>query len=952
MKIDTGNFKIFTVLLTLLISSAVMAQMGSGVGTITGIAKDKATGETLPGVTIVVEGTMQGASADIEGRFVIPNLKPGTYNLKVSYISYNPETIKGVIVEAGKSVEVPVTLSQGAVELQDVVVSAERKTNSEASVINEIKMSPLVSIGVSGQQILRSQDKDASEVIRRLPGTSIVDDRFIIVRGLAQRYNGVWLNNTATPSTEADVKAFSFDVIPASIIDHMMIIKSPAPELPSDFSGGFIKISTINPPEKNSFFISYGTGYGEGTTFDNFLKSPVKGNNFLGFGNKNYKLPTGMPANLGTYETADNPEIQNRITTLGRSLAKSWSPESVTALPDQKFSAGFNRRFKIGSQSIGNITSLTYSNTNNHDEILTNNYSIYDFRNDRSSYNDEFLDNQYTNSVKTGLMHNWIWFPSSDHRLEFRNLLNEIGQSRITIRNGREWYNDGRYIRSTEMKNLNRTIYSGQLAGDHTFGKTVIDWVAGYSYSNKNEPDIRRYRYIRSDTNDNEYFMLFSDNPDLSSQSRMWFRLSENIYSASVNLIKQLDLNGFMPELKSGVYYEDKNRTFSARNFGYARAGSGSDFARTSLPADEVFTDENINLTSGIKLSEITSLSDSYEAANNLLAGYLALKVPILSAVSLYSGIRVEKNVQTLSSYRQGTTIPVIVSKDTINIFPSANLSVSLGERSMLRMAYGISVNRPEFREMAPFYFVDFDLNAGIYGNSDIKQAYIHNYDLRFEHYPSPDENLNIGVFYKTFTTPIEMIIMGNNPTQYSFQNVKSAYSYGIEADIRKTFRLLSADENFSFIMNAALIRSKVDFEDGDLNPDRPLQGQSPFMVNTGLFYYNDKNGFMVTALYNIIGERIVAVGRPSPNSWESIPDITEMPRNVVDLMISKKIGNHFEVKGSFKDLLNCRVLHTQTVNTTVDLNDLNGPRKFVRDQVSKYYKPGRNISITLSYKF
>ena len=174
--------------------------------------------------------------------------------------------------------------------------------------------------------------------------------------------------------------------------------------------------------------------------------------------------------------------------------------------------------------------------------------------------------------------------------------------------------------------------------------------------------------------------------------------------------------------------------------------------------------------------------------------------------------------------------------------------------------------------------------------------------DLRFEHYPSPNETFNIGLFYKSFKNPIEMIITGNNPTQYSFENVKSAYSYGIEADVRKSLGFISGAENFSLILNAALIKSKVQFGEGDLNRDRSLQGQSPYMVNTGLFYYNDNNGLMVTLLYNIIGKRIVAVGRPSPNEWEDIPNIYEMPRNVLDLAVSKKINKNFELKLGIKD--------------------------------------------------
>ena len=187
------------------------------------------------------------------------------------------------------------------------------------------------------------------------------------------------------------------------------------------------------------------------------------------------------------------------------------------------------------------------------------------------------------------------------------------------------------------------------------------------------------------------------------------------------------------------------------------------------------------------------------------LQDILHLNCPLLQRISLYTGLRVEKNVQKLSSYKQGTTTPVNVVRDTINLFPSANIAINLNPRNMIRAAYGLSVNRPEFRELAPFYFVDFDLNAGIYGNPDIKQAYIHNFDLRFEHYPSQNETFNIGLFYKNFRNPVEMVIMGNNPTQYTFENVHSAYSYGIETDVRKSLGFISGAENFSIILNAAL---------------------------------------------------------------------------------------------------------------------------------------------------
>jgi hypothetical protein len=841
--------------LVILLSASIdgLAQTGS----IEGVAKDKNNKEGLPGVMIVIEGTTIGATADSEGHFIITNLKPGKYRIKASYISYNPVFMEDIRVNPDKTTNLSISLSENMVALQGVTITGVRKTNTDVAMINVTRMSPLVSISISGQQILRSQDRDASEVIRRLPGTTIIDDRFIVVRGLSQRYNAVWMNNAATPSSEADVKAFSFDVIPASMIENMIIVKSPAPELPADFSGGFVKITTVNLPEKNSFFVSYGTGIGQGTTFENFNKYQKSSTEWLGFDNGFRSLPKGMPSHLNEYELATNPEIQNRITDLGRELNKTWGSLPGKASPDQRFSLGFNRRFKSRSQSFGNITALTYSNANNHDEIISNNYSIYNFKNDNSSYVDQFLDQKYSNTVKVGFLHNWSWYPAAGQKIEFRNLFNQIGMNRTTERTGREWYNDGRYIRSTELRYLNRSIYSGQLAGEHLFneGATRIDWVAGYSYSDKNEPDTKRYRYIRSSQDTTQYFLLFSNNPDLSSESQMWINLREHIVSASANFVRQFNFSGFKPEFRTGFYFEDKKREFAARNFGYSKASSESAFNMTTLPVSEVFTDNNINLTEGIKLAEITSLSDSYNATNKQVAAYIAAKLPFTSKISLYTGLRIEKNVQNLTSYKQGTSTPVNVTRDTVNLFPSANLAISLNEKNMLRAAYGLSVNRPEFREIAPFYFVDFDLNAGIYGNPSIKQAYIHNFDLRFEHYPSPNETFNIRVFYKNFKNPVEMVIMGNSPTQYSFENVLSAYSYGIETDVRKSLGFISGAENFSLILNAALIRSKVQFDEATLQRDRSLQGQSPYMVNAGIFYYNDNNGLMITLLYNIIGK-------------------------------------------------------------------------------------------------
>jgi len=864
------------ILLILFLVLSVTANAQPLTGTIAGVVRDSATGETMPGVNVVIEGTLRGASTGAEGEFKIIGVAPGIYNLTFTFISYKPLTVESIEVRGGAATEVSATMTDQSVELDDIVVVATKRNDSEVSVMTNIRSSPVVVSGISAQLISRTQDKDASEVVRRLPGVSIVDDKFIVVRGLSARYNNVWLNNSSAPSLEADTRSFSFDLIPSSMIENIFILKSPTAELPADYSGGFIKISTTGIPNENNFFVSYGTAFRQYSTLSSFMKEDGSNSDWLTLGIQHRNLPGDMPAHLDTYETATNPEIQNRVTEIGRSLNNSWEAIPAKALPDQKVAIGLNRRFGKGNFIAGNVTSLTYSYSNDYTAVQNNNYSIYNYAYDTPGILDELTDRQYKTNARVGLMHNWTVYPIEGLKLEFRNFFTSTSNSRVTLREGRDWYNNGRFIKSGETQYSNRLIYSGQLGGEMMFndGKTIIDMTGGYSLSAKEEPDIRRYRYISNDGETTPYIVLFGSNPDLSSISRMWLDLNETNLSGLLNFTQKFRMGNIETEFKTGVLTENRERAFTARNFGYTMASGASSFASTAMPIAEIFNPENINLTDGIKLKEITALSDSYEATASMLAGYLNLRMRFGVRTDLSMGLRVEKSRQELSSYKQGTTTPVQVVRDTVNLFPSANLAYNLTERSLVRFTYGMSVNRPEFREMAPFYFVDFDQNAGIYGNENIKEAYIHNFDLRYELYPGNNETFNVGIFFKNFRNPIEVSIRGNNPAQFSFDNISSAYSFGMETEARKSLGFISDRlDEFTAVVNLSLIKSSVAF-------DRPLQGQSPYIVNFGLFYQKPEKGFMASLVYNRIGKRIIAVGRPSPNEWESIPDIYEMPRN------------------------------------------------------------------------
>jgi hypothetical protein len=559
--------KIYLFIIVVNLCSIFNSQSLSGQnGSIEGFVSDKSNAEALIGSTVVIDGTTIGALTDLKGHFILPDLKPGSYKLKISYVSYAPTELVNVKVMPGQTTSVKVELEGNMVALGDINITAVRKTNTEISMISDIKNTVSVAAGISGQQISKTLDKDASEVVKRVPGITIVDNRFLVVRGLSQRYNNVWLNNSATPSAEADVKAFSFDIIPSTMIENIMIFKSPAAELPADFAGGFVKLSTRNMPDRNSTVIQYGTGISQGTTFRNFYKYQGSSSDFLGFDNGARALPADMPAHLNLYESATNPAVRKNITNLGRELLKNWTNERSTAFPDQKFLLSVNRKFKIKKSDVGSTTALTYSLSNNSDNININDYSIWDFGNNKPSYLNEFRDLAYTLSARISIMHNWAFILGNKSKIEFRNLFNQAGYTRTTMRSGREWYNDGRYIRSEDMRYLSRTIYSGQIEGNHTIGKTgnlFLDWIAGYSYSLKNEPDTKRYRYIQNPQNTSEYLLLFADQADLSSVSRMWIRLNENAESAAMNRTFQVSDPTLKPDSTLKIKTESSSQGIS-----------------------------------------------------------------------------------------------------------------------------------------------------------------------------------------------------------------------------------------------------------------------------------------------------------------------------------------------------------------------------------------------------
>ncbi|MGL5979312.1 MAG: TonB-dependent receptor domain-containing protein [Phocaeicola sp.] len=911
---------------------ALMVVAVAQAAAIRGVVKDKINKEALIGATVQVDGTTTGTITDFDGQFELAGLRNGTYTLVIQYVSY---LTKKVEVTVNGMAEIAVELDPDNQTLGEVVVTATARRNTENALLNQQRTSLVMQTGVSSQHIARTQDKDASEVIRRIPGISIIDEKFVMVRGLAQRYNNVWINNGAVPSSEADSRAFSFDIIPSSQVDNMVVVKSPSPEYPSDFSGGFVLVNTKDVPNNNAIAISLGGSINDQTHFKEFQYNKGSGTDFLGFDN-GYRTLKDIHANL-------NPitGVNRSVDLLNNGLNNDWGVKSFKPIADMSASMNVAQRWVTNNgRTFALLGSANYSSSYKTLLNMKNAlFGAYDEANERSTYLHNYSDNQYNQNVRIGAMLNLTYVPASGNsRYEFKNIFNQLARDRYTFRQGID--DQANNTESAEYYYNSRITYNGQFTGKHTLkDESKLNWSSGYAYANQNMPDRRRY--LINDALEPGRLGLERAN-DIS---REFTKLEEHILSANANYERNFEFGNFTPSLKVGGYSEYRTRTYNARLFNYAYSNNNTLPAgfRYFNIANELLQEPYYG-ANGLYLLEDVNWINNYEGNNLLAAGYVGANLPF-GKLNLYAGVRFEhSNMKLITNTKKSERSPRSHTYTYNDLFPSFNAAYKLNEKHQFRLSYGRTTNRPELREVSPSLFYDFDLASDVQGNVDLQSAYINNFDLSYEFYPSANELVSVSIFYKQFTNPIEWTytVAGGTGLIYSYTNAKGANNYGIEIDIRKNLDFIGL-QNFSWSFNGSLIKSQVTFAEGALEENRPMQGQSPYLINTGFFYQNPNKGWNMALLYNRIGKRIIGVGR-SVGSGDQvrIPDSYEMPRNSIDLSLSKKFGDKLEIKASVRDLLAEKVSFKQFAETT----------KGEVEQVTRQYKPGRNFSLNLNYTF
>ena len=876
-------------------------------GKIEGKVTDAKSGLPLTGVSVMIKGSTKGTSTDIAGRYNLNIDQNGKITLIFSYNGVTQE-VSDIELKVGKITEQNLALTQREKTEEAVVVRASSTARKEtaASLITFQKNTNTVASVISAEAIRRSPDRNTGEILKRTPGTSIQDGKFLVVRGLDDRYNQATLNGILLTSTEPDRKTFSFDLIPSQMIDNIIINKAFVPEYPGEWAGGLIQVNTKDIPSKSFFTVQLGTGYNTQTTGKTFYKESQGGKlDWLGIDDGTRALPGG-------YTTKSNFDTMSRAqkTAIGKSMRNSWTPEQITAPLNRSFAVNGGFVGKLFGKKVGGSLGINYNKNNRHLDLLNRkNVATGTLFSKENSYD----DTKYLQETTVGGLASLAIQFNSLNKVSVKTIINVNGANSVTIRDGYDSSRPRPLQHGNEFTFKQNTFFTTQLNGEHGLSKKLkLKWYGAFNILDGYIPDQRRLSYERATTAD-AYEATIANSLSQQSGSRIYQSLSDYIYTAGGDLSYTFDAFSFKQTMKGGYMLQIKDRLYDAQLF--ANYLPTDNPTLRLLNSDHIFSPENFGTGYDNKFAfdAIKNKNFRYMANTILNAGFIQFDNQFSNALRVVWGLRVEDYDQLIGSVKKWDSRHTYTR--VTDFLPGINVTYKVNSKTNLRLSGSQTVIRPELRELSALNLYDFELNASVQGKPDLKRTKIINADLRYELYPRAGEVITAGVFYKYFKNPIEQLYNegAGGASTFTYQNPASAYSYGVEIEMRKKLDAVQGLKNFTLQTNVSIIKSNV--KDELLKVNRALQGQSDYLVNAGLLYDLEKIGLNVTTLFNIIVKRIYLVGDASAAA--GTPDVYEAPRPLLDFQIAKKLlKTKAEIKLNISDILNNKQIFYQ--NNTI----------------------------------
>lgn len=879
--------------------------------------------------------------SNADGTFSLPLPAGNQYVLEIKAIGFITKTITDIEIKENEVTDLPVFLASSENQLEEVAVTTSSRKESVNSMLRFQKNTPVVAQVVSAESIRKSPDKNTGEVLKRVTGLSLQEGKYIVARGLSDRYNQAMLNGVLLSSTEADRKTFSFDLFPASVIENIVVNKTFMPENPAEWAGGLIQITTTDIPSKGFLDVQIGTNFNTTTIGKEFNHAKGGSLDFLGFDDGSRALPAGFPTKSAFAALPVDQKIANGIQVASKDWGYETNNSALATLGQSlRLNGGFNTR--VFNKETGGVFSINYNRSLRNLEYQNRFFNINQTKAEPSF---DYLNNKYDEETMLGGMANFSMRLSKNNKISFRNLLNVHTNNYTVLRTGKDFEADavsGENIKAYEYGFKQTTFSNNELQVEQSFLqlKAKLNAFGSFTIVDQYVPDQRRLQYNQQGHDlQSPWAALISNTLSQKTGSIFYSNLNDYIYSAGADLQKEFKLAGIKQSVKGGYLLQVKDRLYNARPFS-VYLPSDDPGLKMENPS-EIFDAANFGTAADqFHFDELSGIYFRYMAHSILNAAYVQFQNEMGKNIRLTWGARYENFDQLTGSKKPSD--PRYNHRRSSDILPSVNATYRINSLSNLRVAASQTLIRPEFRELTSTAFYDFELGATVIGNPGLVTTKVSNIDLRYELYQKPGELLTAGLFYKYFKNPIELVFnqtgAGSSNTFNYIDNVQTAAkTYGAEIEFRKKLDAVSSTvKNFTIQGNFTYIYNRVQFKEQSL--DRPMQGQSPYLLNLGLLYEDQEGSWSGSLLYNQYGRRILYVGN------EQIPAIWEAPRPLLDLQLAKAVLNgKGKVTLNVTDLLNRPALF---------YHDLNADKKYSADDaLALKRKFGTGVSVSFSYK-
>ena len=915
---------------------------------ITGKVIDGEFNELLPFANVLLltaEGeNIDGTSTDFDGAFTFEVLK-GTYILEFSFVGYDSKRITDVIVGQNEEYTLTATLLPASNSLDEVIVTTTAKNNTEASVLLIQKRAVNLIDGLSAQSIQKTGDSDLASAIKRIPGVSVQDGKFVYVRGLGDRYSKTLLGGLEVPGLDPDKNTLQLDIFPTNLLDNILISKSASADLNSDFTGGIVDVILKDFSVLPEYSFSIRGSYNPDMNLnDNFIGNENEAFNFLGFDNGYFDNPLSSKQEIPFPETFNiGQSVLTRFLT--QKLESTMDASRFQSFLNYSIGATASNQYNLSdTKSIGYIASLSLKRDYEYYESFFNGtVEKENINKPLEPYSEQVGEFGQVKNLGSALLGISVKTTNSKYKLNL--LAIKSGESGAIKGNYKEFIENPYNGDASILTYTDRNILSLPFSSQHIFngGNSSLDIKIAPSIARVYDKDFKKTVFEIAPNGNKLISPNTTQNP-----TRLWRSLKEDVISSKIQY--NLDLKGekIQGKIKFGSSFTYKQRDFETDDYRIAYRGLSSVLGgdANNILASNFIYDLDTNQGSYIKGD--FQRTNQYESSGQTFAGYISSELILSDKWKSTIGLRFENYLVKYT----GENIEAIKFNnekliDTKDLYPSLNVIRTINDDRNLRISYSKTTARPTFKEISAAQIYDPITERYFVGNPDVNPTYINNFDLRYESYSDGNQIFAISTFYKQFSDPIEITAFdANQPSVFIVRNNEEASVYGIELEYRKD--ILNNDNlKLSLNLNTSVIQSIQTMSEAEYqgrlisNPDkeidesRELQGQSPYLINLGLVYNLFEKNIEIGSYYNVQGKTLEVVG------IGNLPDVYTLPFHNLNINVSKSFGKNLDQSLTFKAE-----------------NLLNSKRESEYDYYNietspfSIYNPGQSFSLGYSIKF